>query len=237
MRADGFPVQLSLGVSLKDDATFDNFFVADSNVQVLAALKQFTTVHATDNIMIWGSRGVGLTHLLQSCCHEAHSTGRYVQYLPLRELLGYAPDDVCDGLEAAELVCLDSIDHICGNRAWEVALFHLFNRLKDNRHQLLIASHTSPPALPMMLPDLKSRVLGSVVYQVHHLNDEEKSRALQLRAAARGMELTDEVARYILTRASRNMNELFEVLNCLDDVSLQMQRKLTIPFVKQVLKY
>jgi DnaA family protein len=232
------PVQLSLGVSLRDDATFTNFYAADdNNRQILAAVEAASRGEGETNLVIWGSRGAGLTHLLQACSHAACERGITVQYLPLRELIGYAPRDICEGLEAMELVCLDGVDEICGNREWEQALFHLFNNLRDAGHRLLMASHTSPPSIPMLLPDLKSRVLGSVVYRLHGLTDDDKQIALQMRAKARGMEMPDEVARYILSRAPRDTNELFLMLNVLDDESLQQQRKLTIPFVKDVLGF
>jgi len=69
------------------------------------------------------------------------------------------------------------------------------------------------------------------------LNDQSKQAALQMRAKGFGLELTDEVAQYILHRAPRDMKELFLTLKRLDHVSLAEQRRLTIPFVKQVLNY
>jgi DnaA family protein len=238
--ADGFersqtPVQLSLGVSLRDDATFANFYIAEGNEQAVHALREFGAGDGEGNLVLWGSRGAGLTHLLQACCHQAFEKKINVQYLPLRDLVGYAPEDVCEGLDKMSLVCLDDIDQICGNRQWELALFHLFNRLRDAGHRLLVASHTSPPSLPLLLPDLKSRLLGGVVYHLRALNDSEKALALQLRAKGRGMEMSDEVARFILSRGPRDTNDLFHLLDHLDDASLQLQRKLTIPFVKEVL--
>lgn len=230
------PMQLSLGVSLRDDATFSNFYAADNhNRQILAAMDAMSANAGEASLVVWGSRGAGLTHLLQACSHAASERGISVQYLPLGDLVGYAPRDICDGLETLQLVCLDGIDEICGNRQWEQALFHLFNNLRDAGHRLVMASHTSPPAIPMLLPDLKSRVLGSVVYHLRALNDDDKKIALQRRAKARGLELTDEVAHFILARASRDTNELFLLLNLLDEESLQQQRKLTIPFVKEVM--
>ncbi|MBC6905588.1 DnaA regulatory inactivator Hda [Saccharophagus sp. K07] len=231
------PVQLSLGVSLNDDATFANFYLAEGNELVVYALREFSLNRGDQNLLVWGNRGAGLTHLLQACCHLAYEHKISVQYLPLRDLVGYAPEDVCEGLDKVSLVCLDGIDEICGHQAWERALFHLFNRLRDAGNRLLIASHSSPPSLPLTLPDLKSRVLGGVVYHLHGLNDQQKAHALQLRAKARGMDMSDEVAKYILSRAPRDTNELFNLLNRLDDASLQQQRKLTIPFVKEVLSY
>ncbi len=240
--ADGFegsqtPVQLSLGVSLRDDATFANFYIAEGNEQALHALQEFSAGGGEGNLVLWGSRGAGLTHLLQACCHQAFGCDLNVQYLPLRDLVGYAPEDVCDGLDKVSLVCLDGVDQICGHRQWELALFHLFNRLRDVGNRLLIASHTSPPSLPLLLPDLKSRLLGGVVYHLRALNDPEKALALRLRAKGRGMEMSDDVAKFILSRAPRDTNDLFHLLDHLDDASLQQQRKLTIPFVKEVLGF
>jgi DnaA family protein len=231
------PIQLSLGVSLRDDATFANFYVAEGNELAVHALREFCADRGERNLLVWGSRGAGLTHLLQACCHHAFEQHQSVQYLPLRDLVGYAPEDVCEGLEKVGLVCLDGIDQICGHRQWEQALFHLCNRLRDAGQRLLIASHTSPPSLPLLLPDLKSRLLGGVVYHLRALNDQEKAVALQLRARSRGMEMSDEVARFILSRAPRDTNDLFNLLDHLDDASLQQQRKLTIPFIKEVLGF
>ena len=229
------PVQLSLGVSLRDDATFDNFYLVPENEQVLEALRQFSCGQGELNLLCWGSRGVGLSHLLQAVCHEAHIKNRIVKYLPLRDMVGFSPSDVCEGLDAVELLCLDGIDEICGHKAWEQALFHLYNRLRDSGRRLLVASHTSPPSLPLVLPDLKSRILGSVVYHLRSLTDDEKTCALQKRALARGLEMPSDVAKFILKRAPRDTNDLFNLLVLLDDASLQQQRKLTVPFVKEVL--
>lgn len=230
-------VQLSLGVSLRDDATFDNFYLGQGNGLAVYALKQFSQGDGDQNVLVWGQHGAGLTHLLQACCHAAHQQRLDIQYLPLREMVQFEPKRVCEGLDRFGLVCLDGIDEVCGNRRWEQAVFHLFNRLRDSGHRLLVASHTSPALLPLLLPDLKSRFLGSVVYHLHPLDDSEKGRALQMRAKARGMDMSEEVGRYILSRAARDTHELFNMLDILDRASLQHQRKLTIPFVKEVLTF
>lgn len=232
------PVQLSLGVSLQDDATFDNFYGTDANRLAISALRAFSSRSMGEtSLVLWGQPGAGLTHLAQASCQSACELGTVVRYLPLAELVQKAPEMVLLESGAADMVCLDDLQVVAGNRDWEEALFHLFNRLKDEGRRLLMTSHLSPATLPLTLPDLKSRVLGGLVYHLQPLSDDDKARALQMRALARGMELSDEVVRFILSRAPRNTGQLFAVLNRLDDASLQQQRKLTIPFVKQVLKY
>ena len=233
---DRVPFQMHLGIALNDAATFDNFYIADdSHSHVLFALRALANKTEKHNTLIWGASGCGLTHLAQAACREANDNGLSSQYLPLNELLGYSPEDICDGMEELDLLCLDGIDLICGSEMWELALFHLINRVRDKNHTVLFCSHTSPPSLPVLLPDLKSRLLGAMVYHIESLSDKGKERAMIIRAQSRGFDLSTEVARYIIHRASRDTNELFYLLDRLDDASLRAQRRLTIPFVKEVL--
>jgi len=232
-----YPQQLSLGVSLKDDATFENFYApADSpNAQVVAAIQAQLTPNAEPFIYVWGGSGVGLTHLLQASCHQAEEAGLAVQYLPLRELVGFAPEALLDGLENLDLICIDSLDAVAGKGDWELALFTLYNALRDTGGRLLLAAEQGPRELPLALADLRSRLQWGLVFQVQGLNDADKQRALRQRASRRGLTLNEEVASYIIQRSPRDMNQLFCYLNRLDDASLSEQRKLTIPFVKKIL--
>ncbi len=226
------PIQLSLEVSLSDDATFATYYPTDSNSVGLNALMAFSKNRGEQNLVIWGGHHCGLTHLLQACNHMASQNAISVQYVPLHDVINFSPDEVFNGLGSKDLICLDGIDVICGNSRWEQSLFHFYNQQRDRGGRLLMSSHVSPQLLDLKLPDLKSRVNGSVVYHIQTLNDDDKANALQMRAKVRGMEMSDEVSKYIMSRAPRDTVELFKLLNRLDRVSLQQQRKLTIPFVK-----
>ncbi len=231
------PQQLSLGVSLNDDATFDNFYAPEgsSNAAILELLKAQAGGCGEWFIYLWGRSGVGLTHLLQAAGHRAQDGGQAIQYLPLREVVGFAPEALLDGLDQLDYLCLDGLEAVAGKPDWEEALFHLFNRLRDSGGRLLVAAVQGPRELPVELPDLRSRLQWGMTCQVHPLSDDEKQLALRHRARARGLELNEEVAHYILQRVPRDMNELFCYLQRLDHASLAEQRKLTIPFVKKVL--
>lgn len=230
------PQQLSLGIALHDEATFTNYLaVGSANPQAVDALQKVALGESRENTLVWGAHGTGLSHLLQAVCHQAADVERTLQYFPMADVRGYAPSALCEGLEDLDLVCLDGIEHICGNREWEQALFHLFNRMRDAGRTLVFSSHVSPPSLPIVLPDLKSRILSCIIYHLESLSDEAKKAALQQRAHERGFDMPEEVASFILNRASRETAELFVLLDKLDDASLQAQRKLTIPFVKSVL--
>lgn len=230
------PVQLPLGVRLRDDATFANYYPG-ANAAALGYVERLCDADAgwTENLIyLWGNAGVGRSHLLQAACLRFEQLGEPALYLPLGEVAALGPE-LLDNLEQYELVCLDDLDAIAGQADWEEALFHLFNRLRDAGRRLLLAAGAPPRELGIELPDLQSRLSLSLVFQLQELADEDKLRALQLRASRRGLHLTDEVGRFILTRGARSMNALFDLLEQLDQASLQAQRKLTIPFLKETL--
>lgn len=230
------PVQLPLGVRLRDDATFANYYPG-ANAGALGYVERLCDADAgwTENLIyLWGNAGVGRSHLLQAACLRFEQLDEPALYLPLGEVAMLGPE-LLDNLEQYELVCLDELDAIAGKAHWEEALFHLFNRLRDAGRRLLLAADASPREIGIQLPDLQSRLSLSLVFQLQELSDEDKLRALQLRASRRGLHLTDEVGRFILTRGVRNMSALFDLLEQLDQASLQAQRKLTIPFLKETL--
>jgi len=227
--------QLPLAVQLRDDATFDNFYLADNRLLIEQLRKQLS--NGERYIYIYGASGAGCSHLLQAACHEAGYMGLAAAYLPLEELQHYQPQDLFEGLERLSLVCLDDIQCVVGNAEWENQLFHLFNRLADGNVKLLIAAACSVRELPVALADLISRLSWGSIYQIKPLTDQQRMEALQFRASLRGMDLNNEVAQYIYHRCQRDTEALLTVLNTLDKASLQEQRRLTIPFVKATMSW
>ena len=142
-----------------------------------------------------------------------------------------------EGLERADLVCLDDVDALAGAQEWEQAVFALYNGLREHGGRLLAAGPVPPAALPLELEDLRTRLAWGLVYQLQPLDDEDKLRGLQQRARERGLELPDAVARYLLQRCRRDMASLLHCLDELDRASLAAQRRLTIPFVKEVMAW
>ena len=226
--------QLPLGIALRDDCTLDTFYVGD-NQQILEQLRLTAKGQGEQFIYLWGREGVGRTHLLQGVCNDASRFGQGAVYLPLAELKDHNPTKLVDGLERVNIVCLDDIETIAGNPPYEEALFYLFNRLRAANRRLLVGSNCPPALLPMKLADLKSRLAWGVTYQIQPLDDEQLIAALQLRAKQRGLELSHEVGMFLLRRAQRSMPHLYELLAQLDNASMALQRRLTIPFVKSVL--
>lgn len=230
------PEQLPLAVRLRDDATFANFYPG-ANAAALGYVERLCLPGQSwmeNLIWLWGSHGSGRSHLLQAACLHAQEQGSRALYLPLAEFHEYGTQ-VLEGVEDSDLVALDDVDLVLGQPQWEQHLFHLFNRLHDSGKAILFAAAASPRELPVQLADLQSRLNLALIFHLQQPSDEEKLRILQLRASRRGLYLADEVGRYLLTHHSRSMGDLFVALEELDQASLQAQRRLTIPFVKQVL--
>ena len=226
--------QLTLGLSLKDEATFTNFYSA-KNAEIVAQLKKTVNGQGEKVVYLCGTRGQGCSHLLQAACHYAHQQQMSSVYLPLAQLISLTPE-VLNGLELLDLVCMDDLHIIAGNAEWEEAIFHLYNRLYDSGKNIVIAAKDLPKAINLELPDLVSRLSWGFVFQLHPLDDMEKLSILTIRANRRGISLSEEVGKYILTHCPRHMGTLFAALDALDKASLAAQRRLTIPFVKEVLE-
>ena len=225
--------QLPLSILLNDEATLSGFCWKTNE---LLEMQIHKTLHGEDRFLyIWGQRGSGKSHILQACC-QAAGHQKSTAYLPLQVLHEFGPE-VLEGVEEQSLICIDDLDVICGQPSWEEGFFHFYNKIRDYQHaSLIISSHMPPSQMPIKLPDLKSRLGWGLVYQVNELDEESKAQVLQTIAHKRGFNLPESVIQYVISRTSRNMHDLENLLNRLDEASLIMQRKITIPFVKQVLE-
>ena len=226
------PQQLTLSVKLRQDSTFDNFLGA-ANTKNSAILTHALNTEETF-VYICGEQGSGKTHLLNACCNALEAKNKRVMFISLRELDALS-SHLFDELEAFDVVILDDIDTLFENSDTEIALFDLFNRLKIAEKMFIVSASGPVAKQNIELADLRSRLGSGLLLQLLRLTDDEKTCALQSRAQEKGFFLGNDVAAYIMKRSSRNLGELFSVLEKLDDASLSAKRRLTVPFVKSVL--
>lgn len=227
--------QLPLSIGLRDDATFANFY-SDNNAQAVNAVLALAKGSGKDDFIYLyaNAAGAGKTHLLQAACHVAYEYKKTAVFIPLSECTRLTVNILTD-LANMDLVCVDDIDGIAGSPNWEEALFHLYNYVKASSARLLISANCAPPQLRIALPDLKSRLACGVSYQLQPLSDEQKLLVIKARAHSRGIKLDDTVSKFLLSRCPRDMTQLFAALAQLDRASLVEKRRVTIPFVKEVL--
>lgn len=226
-------VQLPLGLGLTDHARFDNF-CAGPNLELWRNLQACALGDEPGPLFFWGEPGSGKSHLLQAACREAGASHRAAAYVPLGRHAEFSPG-VLAGLEDLALACLDDVQQIAGRREWEEALFDLFNRLRERGVPLVAAARRAPFDLQLELDDLASRLGWGLVYALQPLSDAQRLEVLQMRAQGRGLVLPEETGRFLLRRYPRDLPTLCGLLDRLDAASLVAQRRLTVPFVKEIL--
>ena len=223
-------VQLPLGIQLREGLDFASFYPGP-NAEPVALARTLARGDGAHSLYVWGGHGCGKTHLLQALCAQAGSGSAY---LPLAEMLSWTPA-LLEGLGSVRLLCLDDIDAVAGRTEWEQALVSCLDHLRQAGGRLVAAGHHVPGEAGFALRDLSSRLAWGPVYAMKPLGDDDKCALLQLRARGRGLEMPQEVASYLLTRCSRQVPALLELLERLDRASLVAQRRLTVPFARQVL--
>jgi DnaA family protein len=227
-------MQIPLELKLPIKAELHDF-IAKNRDELISAINKTSISPEHEFLYIWSNECSGKTHLLSAICQFAEESKLAVIYLPMQQADAFSPD-ICDGLESADMVCIDDIDLIAGNKSWEQAIFNLYNRLRDNNRKLVTTSHYSPVSIPVKLPDLKSRLAWGISLSIDTLDDNDKKNILQLRARNTGMELPNETADFLLKNQSRDLVSLIDTLDKLEKASLVEKRKLTIPFLKGFLE-
>ncbi|AKH69113.1 regulatory inactivation of DnaA Hda protein [Spongiibacter sp. IMCC21906] len=225
--------QIPFSFRLDIDASFDNFYGGQNHQLALNSLR--LQAEGGGDKFLFLSGFSGLSHLLQASCLLAEQQQKISRYLPIKELLDYDPETVFEALEESDLICLDDVDSVVGNADWELALFNLYNRLLMTKTSLLVSSHTSLADMPLGLADLRSRLQSFAFFRLPDLSETERVKAFQLRSKLRGMDVSDSLAEYIYARCHREFSSLLAVLDRLDQTSLVEKRRLTIPFVKEVM--
>jgi len=225
--------QLPLGISLRPGASFEAYFPGDNGLAV-EVLQRMSEGAGERQAWVAGATGLGKSHLLQAACHAAAEQGRRPAYLPLAAEAGLQAG-MLERLESLDLVCLDGVEAITGDEDWELALFNLINAARFAGARLILASRRTPAHLEVRLPDLASRLAWGVVLQLAPPTDTQTREALLVRARALGLELPPAAADYMQRHFGRDLAGQLQRLETLDRASLAAGRRLTVPFIKQVL--
>ena len=185
------------------------------------------------NTCYWGRSGTGKSHLLQAVSAAASGRDQTAAYIPLKLFARLEPR-MLDGMEAMHIVCIDDLQAIVGCDEWEMALFNLFNRAREDGALLLMSTDDTPAGLRYNLPDLVSRLTWDHAFQISPLGDDDLMQAMRIRADERMFHIPDEVLRFLLRRLPRDTHSLFAVLDRLDRAGLEKKQKITIPLVREL---
>ncbi|MCA7023017.1 MULTISPECIES: DnaA regulatory inactivator Hda [Stenotrophomonas] len=224
--------QLPLALRYPPDQRLESFIGAPDGA--LAQLRAAATGGSRDWVYLVGPAGSGKTHLALAVCAAAEQAGRGSAYLPLQAAAGRL-GDALEALEGRDVVALDGLDAIAGQRGDEVALFDFHNRARAAGVTLLYTASAAPDALGLVLPDLRSRLSQCGRIMLDALDDDGRGAVLRERAIRRGLALDQAAIDWLLTRTGRDLGGLVVLLDRLDRESLAAKRRVTVPFLRKVL--
>lgn len=222
--------QLPLDVRLAPRARFEGFHPGP-NGAVLARLVALAREPRPGLRWLHGPAGAGKSHLLQALCA---ARGGDALYLPLDEIAALGADALA-GWQGATLLCVDALATAVGRADWERGLFNLYRDCDERAVPLVMAARETPRQLPFVLPDLATRCAAGELLGLVPLDEAQQREALVASAAARGLELPDEVVAFLQRHLARDMASLQAALDRLDAAALAAQRRLTLPFVRATL--
>ena len=225
------PKQLTLPWNKDNKSSFESFYVSEANKQLVLLLQDELF---NDDLLIFGTKDSGKTFLLQALCNLYNYQKKLVFFLPMKQAIKLSVD-ILDGLENIDLVCIDGVENVSGDKPWETAIFNLINRSLSSKTRLVFTSSTNIDETNIELMDLDSRLRKIQSYELHSLADDDILFALKHIASLRSIELGNKEAQYLLTYANRNISDLVQNLESLDQLSMEMKRRITIPLIKEVI--
>ncbi|MFP7722044.1 DnaA regulatory inactivator Hda [Lysobacter sp. A3-1-A15] len=224
--------QLPLSLRPPPDQRLETFVAAPPGA--LDHLRALANGTHSDWVFLAGPPASGKTHLLLGVLAQAREAGRRAGYLPLAAASGRLREAL-DAMEDHDLLALDGVEAVIGSQADEVALFDAHNRARASGTTLVYAARQAPDALSPGLADLQSRLSQCTRLVLAPLDDAGRREVLRTRALRRGWALEDAALDWLLRRTGRDLAGLTLLLDRLDRASLAAQRRVTVPFLRQVL--
>lgn len=220
--------QLPLGVQLHESVSFDTFCTGP-NTEAVAALRRLP--HTGGTLYLHGGSTVGKTHLLHALVRAAGSAGLRASYLDVQQHR-HESAAMLDGLEHQDVVALDNLEGAFLQTDWTLGVLRLLDALRAQGKALVLSAQRPPSRVDCVLPDLATRLSACTVFGLRHPTDADRREWLRERAAARGLDMSEDIAQLIVTRVSRDNPTLLASIETLDRAALAAQRKLTLPFVR-----
>jgi DnaA family protein len=224
--------QIALDIGLSTGPTLANFcagpnLAALQHLELWLGAKGSAASRSPVPTYLWGPSGSGKSHLLKAAREGLREQGARV---------GWLDASVHDAPEYSEnwaAVVMDDVHHF--DAAQQQVAFNWFVNAQSLQRPVLAAGEMAPVELKLR-DDLRTRLGWGHIFGLQLLSEAERRAVLRQAADARGVFLGDEVMDFMLTRFSRDLGNLMELLELLDGYSLQSKRAITIPLIKSMLE-
>ncbi len=208
------------GPALHPDYTFENFVVGPSNRLAHASCVAVgQSLGQTYNpLFLYGSAGLGKTHLLHAVCHEVHKRipGSVIQLLSCEDFVNRFIRSIEQGsitgfhsqFRTVDALVIDDIQFLREREQSQEEFFHTFNALYNSGKQIILSADSPPNEIPSIEARLISRFNWGLVARIDPPSYETRVAIVQKKAHLRGLDLGDEIAEYIAYQVQANIREL-----------------------------
>ena len=221
--------QIPINFSFIADKSFDNFVLGKNNIAI-DLLKDLTISNRTNIVFIRGNHSSGKTHL---CLAVNNLTNINIFILNRKNILSIDFQDILK----YDFLIIDDIDFLIANNNHEENIFALINEFILMKKSMIVTSTEKLNDISFTIPDLASRLRWDQIIEIPELNDSDKIKVLQKNAHERGWNLTPKVCDYIMTHYKRDLYFLCNCIKFIDETSLSLKKKITIPFIKKIIEY
>lgn len=226
--------QIALPISVRVQETLERF-VQGPNQAVIDHISLFAKHPNRSPVptYIWGGRAVGKTHLLKAIAHELRKLNQPYGWIePTQNSTTVRVFD-----QAWEVILMDDVDQF--NASHQQFAFNCFvNALTPTSglQRWVVATGNCPPNDLKLREDLRTRLGWGHVFHLEPLNEQDCRKVLQNHANELGLKVGLDLEDYILSRFTRDLNSLINLLDELDAYALQRKRAVTIPLLKSMLE-
>lgn len=251
VRSENIPVHSAPAVVITDDFesrgnfdsparkldplfTFSTFVRGQSNQVAYSACEAVARKpgHLTNPVFIFGSTGLGKTHLLHAVGHEIqrHHTDWNILYVTsgdfMNELIASIRYNKAEAFRnkyrQCDVLLVDDIQFLENKEATQLEFFHTFNELYEKRKQIVITSDKYPKDIPNIEDRLKSRFLQGLIADIEPPGFEDRVAIIDSMAKSFNLHLSEEVIMHIANLVKSSVREIRGVL-----VNLNMHRQIT----------
>lgn len=233
---------------LDDRYRFDNFVLGKSNELAFATTQQVANSpgKAYNPLLLYGSTGLGKTHLLHAAGNfiAQANPGAQVMYLHsekfVSEMIQALRRDSIDAFKrryrSVDTLLIDDIQFFAGKDRSQEEFFHTFNALLESRQQIILTCDRYPKEVDGIEARLRSRFGWGLSVPIEPPDFETRVAILQKKAAERGLELRDEVTFLIARRIRSNVRDLEGALNSLIAHARFSGRKIDVEYTQEILR-
>lgn len=214
-------IQIPFDIPVREAFEAEDYLVTSSNKAVVNWIDRWPDWGTTHCTILYGTAGCGKTHL----SHVWQYKSGAVRLTPEK----IAHQDV------ATSIIIEDIDTVITDPDLQENLFHLYNRQKEKGGCLMLTAQQHPKYWQLELPDLRSRMLASMIMEIGPPDDELLAAVIVKQFMDRQINIPIEVVNYLMPRIERTFEAARDIVRRIDNLALVQKRKITVPLIRELL--